>query len=348
MARTASSGSALGRTISALLPPSSSRLRPSRPATATATARPMRTEPVAEISGSAGDAARRAPTSPPPISRRGDAGRGLREVRQHLADEALAGGGAQRRLLRGLPHDGVAADQAEHRVPRPHRHREVERGDDADRAERVPLLHQAVAGPLAGDGQAVQLARQADGEVADVDPLLDLAQALARDLADLAGDQRAEVGALRAHPLADAPHQFAAARRRHRAPRGEGRRGGRDRAVGVGRAGHGEGREPRAVDRGARAERRPRGGVPGPADGEPAGQRGDAEAVEERVGHGCILHSAWIRGFDNLIGPPRRQDAKDWLPTLSRLRQLGRGRPVFPRGPWRLGALAVPSSPRLS
>jgi hypothetical protein len=35
-----------------------------------------------------------------------------------------------------------------------------------------------VAGALAGDGQAVQLARQADREVADVDHLLHLAEAL--------------------------------------------------------------------------------------------------------------------------------------------------------------------------
>ena len=44
---------------------------------------------------------------------------------------------------------------------------------------RVPHLHQAVARPLGRDGPAVELAREADGEVADVDHLLDLAQALA-------------------------------------------------------------------------------------------------------------------------------------------------------------------------
>ena len=38
------------------------------------------------------------------------------------------------RLLRRLPHDRVAADERERGVPRPHRDREVERGDDADDA----------------------------------------------------------------------------------------------------------------------------------------------------------------------------------------------------------------------
>ena len=46
--------------------------------------------------------------------------------------------------------------------------------------ERVPLLVHAVAGPLGVHGQAVELAREADGEVADVDHLLHFALALRR------------------------------------------------------------------------------------------------------------------------------------------------------------------------
>ena len=68
MARTASSKSAVGVTIIALLPPSSSRLRPSRPATTFATARPMRVLPVAEISGNFSLAASASPTSRPPTT----------------------------------------------------------------------------------------------------------------------------------------------------------------------------------------------------------------------------------------------------------------------------------------
>ena len=63
----------------------------------------------------------------------------------------------------------------------------------ADRPQRVPLLDHPVPGPLAGDRQAVELARQADGEVAHVDHLLDLALALGADLARLERDQQAQV-----------------------------------------------------------------------------------------------------------------------------------------------------------
>ena len=51
--------------------------------------------------------------------------------------------------------------------------------------ERMPLLHHAVPRPLRGDRQAVELARQADREVADVDHLLHFAVALGADLAHL-------------------------------------------------------------------------------------------------------------------------------------------------------------------
>ena len=52
----------------------------------------------------------------------------------------LRGERGQRGLLRRLPDDRVAADQGERRVPGPGRDGEVERGDDADRAERMPLF----------------------------------------------------------------------------------------------------------------------------------------------------------------------------------------------------------------
>ncbi len=47
-------------------------------------------------------------------------------------------------------------------------------------------------GAFGGDGQAVKLPRQADGEIADVDHLLHLAAAFGRDLAGLDRDQAAE------------------------------------------------------------------------------------------------------------------------------------------------------------
>ena len=76
-------------------------------------------------------------------------------------DNRLAGDRAQRRLLRRLPHDRVAAHQrrASRSTPRPRR--EIERRDHADRPQRMPLLGQPMAGPLAGDRLAVQLPAQA-------------------------------------------------------------------------------------------------------------------------------------------------------------------------------------------
>jgi hypothetical protein len=64
----------------------------------------------------------------------------------------------------------------------------------ADRSQRVPGFHHAVAGAFAGDGQAVQLARQTDGEIADVDHFLHFAQAFGGDLAGLKRHQRAQFG----------------------------------------------------------------------------------------------------------------------------------------------------------
>ena len=123
------------------------------------------------------------------------------------AHQRLAGERGQQRLLRRLPDDRVTADEGQRRVPRPHRDREVEGADDADDAERVPLLHHPVARTLGGDREAEQLARQPDGEVADVDHLLHLAEALGADLAGLDRDQRAEIVLVLAQQLAQLAHE---------------------------------------------------------------------------------------------------------------------------------------------
>ena len=212
IARVASSRSAVGATIIALLPPSSSRQRPSRAATTGATARPMRV-----AAGRADQRhARVARQRLAELARRRcttcDTCRGhaRRMPRQRRSNSALAGERGQRRLLRRLPHHRVAAHQREREVPRPDRDREVERADHADRPERMPGLHHAVARPLRRDRQAVELARQADREVADVDHLLHFAEAFLQDLAGLEGDQRAERLLVRAQLLAEAADQLAA------------------------------------------------------------------------------------------------------------------------------------------
>ena len=67
-------------------------------------------------------------------------------------------------------------------------------------------------GALGGDGEAVELARQADGEVADVDHLLHFAEAFGDDLAGLERDQPAEIVLGGAQLLAEQAHELAAAR----------------------------------------------------------------------------------------------------------------------------------------
>src|SRR5207302_7517566 len=106
----------------------------------------------------------------------------------HQAEHMLgigAGGDAVEDLLRcdgdegreagRLPNYGVAADQGDRPAPTRHRQGEVERRDDAHDPERVPLLDEAVVATLRGDLAPEQLARLADGKVADVDDLLHLA-----------------------------------------------------------------------------------------------------------------------------------------------------------------------------
>ncbi len=88
-----------------------------------------------------------------------------------------------------------------------------------------------MAGALGGDRAAEELPREPDGEVADVDHLLHLAEALLRDLAGLERDERAERLLLAPQLLAQQADELAAARRQDVAPALEGRRGARDRGV---------------------------------------------------------------------------------------------------------------------
>ena len=96
----------------------------------------------------------------------------------------------------------------------------------------MPRLGEAVARTLRGDRAAVELAREADGEVADVDHLLHLAEPLLRDLPDLERDERAERLLLAAQLLAEQPHELAAVRPGQVAPGRERLGGARDGRVG--------------------------------------------------------------------------------------------------------------------
>jgi hypothetical protein len=189
------------------------------------------------------------------------------EAVERPLEDAQGGERRERGLLRRLPDHGVAADEGERRVPRPDGHREVERGDHPAGTDRVPRLPHRVPGALRGDGEAVELAGHADGEVADVDHLLDLAEALLADLPALEGHEGAERVLRRAQLLAQQADELAPAGRRHVAPRVEGLGGPLDGAVHAGGVGGGHRGEDGAVDGGADLEVAPGELIVGQADG---------------------------------------------------------------------------------
>ncbi len=77
----------------------------------------------------------------------------------------------------------------------------------------MPLLHHPMIWPLAGDGEAVELAGETGCEVADVDHLLDLALSLRRDFPGLDGDEVAKRGLGAAQFIAKNSDELAAPRR---------------------------------------------------------------------------------------------------------------------------------------
>src|SRR5690606_4031247 len=163
---------------------------------------------------------------------------------------------------RGLPDRDVAADRGHERIPGPDRYGEIERRDDPDDTQRMPLLVHAVAGALGMHGQAVELAREADGELADVDHLLHLAVALGLGLAHFQRDQRTERILVLAQRLGAQPDRLAAARRRGGAPDLEGGLGAFDDPLVVGFGGGGDAAERLAGGRIDRFERAGAGGGP--------------------------------------------------------------------------------------
>ena len=148
------------------------------------------------------------------------------EPAHRALEQRLRGERGQRRLLRRLPHAGVAAHKGKCCIPSPHRDREIEGRHNPGHAQRMPGFHHAMVRPLRRDGEPAELARQANGEVANVDHFLDLAEALGEDFAGFERHQLAERRLVRAQLQAEQAHQLAALRRRHIAPlqkRGAGR-----------------------------------------------------------------------------------------------------------------------------
>ena len=189
------SRSALGATMSALLPPSSMIVLPSRPWTVLRDIEHPFASSQWRRPTECGDRpqAFARPIGPSPMSKAEN-----RRIGAGFAADALGNfrhrDRGERRFFRRLPNRRVAADGGQRGVPRPDRDRKIEGGDHGDHTERMPLLHQAVARPFRLNRQAVKHARLADGEIADVDHLLHFAFALGDDLAGLERDELAEFG----------------------------------------------------------------------------------------------------------------------------------------------------------
>jgi hypothetical protein len=126
-----------------------------------------------------------------------------------------------------------------------------------------------VAGAFAGDRLAVELAAEADGELADVDHLLDFAERFLRNLAGFPADERGEIGFVFAELLAEGADELAAHGGGDCSPCEERVGRGVDSRFHVAGACHGHGAEGGAVNRRADGNALARRGV-----------RGDAEAVE--------------------------------------------------------------------
>ncbi|MNT11442.1 hypothetical protein D3C72_1463240 [compost metagenome] len=137
-----------------------------------------------------------------------------------------------------------------------------------------------MAGAFGRDGQAVQLARQADGEVADVDHFLHFTQAFLGDLAGFDGNQFAQRRLVFPQDFAKQANQLTATRRRHVAPGLEGLLGLVDLGHDLGFAFQVHRGNRAAVDRGVN------GMV---AMGVGTGR--DTEAVKQSINHFLLLHA---------------------------------------------------------
>ena len=145
-------------------------------------------------------------------------------------DEAL---GEQRRVLRRLQDDGVAADERGRELPGGDRDREVPRRDRSDDADRHPHRHLELV-PQLGRRRLAEQAPPLAGHVdRHVDRLLDVAARLREHLAHLAAHQLGQLVLLLLEQAREAEEHVAALRRRDEPPLLERRLRGLDGAVDV-------------------------------------------------------------------------------------------------------------------
>ncbi len=110
------------------------------------------------------------------------------------------------------------------------------------------MFHHAVLGPLGGDGQTVELAGEADCEVADIDHLLHFAFAFGEDLAGFKCDEAPEVALGGAQGVAELADDLAAFGAGDQLPFTEGVVGAVGDAVVFGLGGGADGGQHAAVD----------------------------------------------------------------------------------------------------
>ena len=127
-------------------------------------------------------------------------------------DDLLNRNRAQRSRGSGLPQHRVATHRCHQSIPRPHRHREIEGRDAADDTEGLPLFEHPVPRSLRLDGEAVELAREPDGEIGDVDHLLNFSDAFGNDFSRLESNQGTEGFSLLAQGVTDLTHHLSAPR----------------------------------------------------------------------------------------------------------------------------------------
>ena len=142
----------------------------------------------------------------------------ITEFRNRLFQNLLAGQGGNRGFFRRFPNHGIATCQRKGSIPRPWCDREVKGGDQANNTQRMPIFHHFVARTFGRDGQTVKLARQAKGEIADVDHFLNFAKTFLIDLATFKRHQTAKRFFGRAELITQKTDQFAAAWTRNLTP----------------------------------------------------------------------------------------------------------------------------------
>ena len=125
-------------------------------------------------------------------SNEGADGAGELVSEENIGDDFLRGDGDEGGGGGALPNLGVASDHRDGGVPSSDGDGEVERADDTNGAKGVPLLHHEVVGALGRKHLAGDLAGETSSKVAHINILLDLADTLGEDLADLEREELAE------------------------------------------------------------------------------------------------------------------------------------------------------------